>query len=507
MQENIIHSKEKNQYKKILGAIAKQSHWVFVGKVIFFIFGFTIRILLARILGPAALGRYQLGLTVVEIVSIFSVLGLDRGLIRFLPIIQTKNSSEGRELFTFNFYISFALSIVLAAAIYLLAPLTSSLYFHSEEMTEVLRIFSLYLPVFSLFRVVSGGVNGTKRVDVLSNITNIFCPSAFIILLIVIYFTKATITNCIIARSVTHLIGTIILIYMLLKSLPKEEKTTERDISLSHFLSYSFSLMFIGLIYYLLNHMDIIMLGYFMEESEVGIYSVALRIAIFIIFGLQILLPIVAPHFSELSYSKDFATLEALFKTTTKWIFFSGVSIFYLVSVLRVELLSIFGTEFSGGGNILIVLGIGNLLNALSGPTGQILVMTGKQRWEMYNTIIMIFLNFFLNLFLIPRIGTIGAAIATAISISLMNIAKLIEVYFSYNIHPYNLKYIKIFFSLSCGFIVCYFVRRFSLQAGLGFISIIVISSIVFFICSFICTWLIGLDDDDKEIFKLLRNH
>lgn len=86
--------KKADELCERVGEIAQQSRWVFAGKVFFVLSGFAFNALLARILGPTSLGRYQLGLTIIQIVTIFSVAGFDRGLIRFLPILQTKNSSE-----------------------------------------------------------------------------------------------------------------------------------------------------------------------------------------------------------------------------------------------------------------------------------------------------------------------------------------------------------------------------------------------------------------------------
>ena len=469
--------------------------------------GLAISIMLARILGPTSLGRYQLGITIIQVATIFSVAGFDRGLIRYLPILKERNNSEARDLFFFNVQYSLVVSVALAAILYIAAPLLSTYYFHSEEMTAVLRIFAFYLPVFTIFRIASGGIIGIKRADLQSNITNMLSPVIFLSFLIMVYFYDATLKNCISARIITHLLIVFVLTCYLLKDLPKGEKRKDDNVRLTSFLSYSYSLMLIGLIYFLLGQMDIMMLGYFVTAGEIGIYSIALKVAIFIVFGLQVMLPIVAPHFSELTDRKDFKTLEALFKTSTKWLFYSGLFVFGPIVILRNDILSVFGEKFIAGGSVLLILGLGHLANTLSGPTGQLLIMTGKQKWEMINSIVMVVLNFCMNLFLIPRMGVIGAAIATAISIFLINLAKLAEVYIIFKIHPYSLKFIKGVLVVSLGCIVCYMSRWAVHGLELGTIINILLPGVAFCICTFAGIWIIGYDDDDRANLKKLRTH
>lgn len=505
MQETTNTQHKKAQYVSLLGSIAKQSRWIFVGKVAFVPVGLVTNILLARILGPSLLGRYQLGLTMIQILTIFSVAGMDRGLVRFLPILQMQENQEGRTLVALSIKISLILSIALAAAIYFASSLLSVHFFHSNEMTEVLRVFSIYLPVLSVSRIVSGALVGVKRADLTSHITNLLSPMVFLILLLLIHFFGGELVSSIFARLASNLLGVVILIFFLLKKLPGSVQTPERSVSLRRFLSFSTPLMLIGLIYVLLGQMDIIMLGYFIGESEVGIYSVAMKMALLVIFGLEVVLPVVQPHFSALYESRDFETTEALFKTSTKWLFYSGLFAFGPLFVLRSEVLNCFGAEFVGGGSILLVLGIGHLANVLSGPTGQMLVMTGKVKLEMTNSLLIVVLNFLLNLFLIPLMGTIGAAIATALSISAINAVKFLEVYLLYKINPYSPKFLKGISAVSCGVVACYFVRWVALEQGMGIVLIIVMAGLSYTIVTFAGIWILGFDEEDKMLFKIIR--
>jgi O-antigen/teichoic acid export membrane protein len=74
----------------------------------------------------------------------------------------------------------------------------------------------------------------------------------------------------------------------------------------------------------------------------------------------------------------------------------------------------------------LIILCVGQLFNAFSGPVGIILQMTGNQK--IYQNILFVaaVINITLNISLIKDYGINGVAFATAISLSFWNISAFI---------------------------------------------------------------------------------
>lgn len=76
------------------------------------------------------------------------------------------------------------------------------------------------------------------------------------------------------------------------------------------------------------------------------------------------------------------------------------------------------------------------------GSAGYLLIMTGKPKIEFSNQIVSLTLNLLLNWYLIPLMGINGAAVATAASISLVNILRLCKNYQELRIHPFSLRII-----------------------------------------------------------------
>jgi O-antigen/teichoic acid export membrane protein len=77
----------------------------------------------------------------------------------------------------------------------------------------------------------------------------------------------------------------------------------------------------------------------------------------------------------------------------------------------------------------LIVILIGQLVNAYYGSCGNILTMTGNEKITLFLAISAMLINVSISAILVPSAGIIGAAIATAISMSALHVSASIAVY------------------------------------------------------------------------------
>jgi O-antigen/teichoic acid export membrane protein len=88
----------------------------------------------------------------------------------------------------------------------------------------------------------------------------------------------------------------------------------------------------------------------------------------------------------------------------------------------------LFGKEFIAGTGVLYILLLGQLSNTFSGSLALILQMTGNEKVFRNILTLGLIINVLLNIILIPRIGMIGAAIASAISLIVWNVLSLIYI-------------------------------------------------------------------------------
>jgi O-antigen/teichoic acid export membrane protein len=161
--------------------------------------------------------------------------------------------------------------------------------------------------------------------------------------------------------------------------------------------------------------------------------------------------------------------------------------------------MGIFGQGFVAGALVLILLGGGELVNAGAGSVAYILMMTGRSKIILLNSSILCVLNISLNYMLIPRYGIIGAGIATGLSIALIYILRLAEVYYFLKIHPYKLTFLKPCAAGFLSFFLFYFITT-KLSPITIFNSAIL--ALFFISLYFFLIYLLKLDEEDKYILK-----
>ena len=173
---------------------------------------------------------------------------------------------------------------------------------------------------------------------------------------------------------------------------------------------------------------DIIILGLFSSAKEVGIYLVAARISLLTNMLLLVTNSAISPKIATLYADRDTRSMENMLKKITKGLFFIGLIVYFSFITLGDWILAIWGPEFKEAYPILLILGFGQLINLGTGAVGMVLTMTGHEKIQRNISITFMILFLTLSLFLASRYGILGSAIASAITISGINIAKLFYV-------------------------------------------------------------------------------
>lgn len=170
------------------------------------------------------------------------------------------------------------------------------------------------------------------------------------------------------------------------------------------------------------NYADLIVLGWFRSDSEVGIYRAVSQLALLVVFGLQAINQVLHPHFARLHTEGDIHKLQKLVTLSSRAILAMAFFPFLVFLFFGKEILTmVFGTEYAAGSIALIILAFGHLANAGFGSVGALLNMTGHERDTMKGMFVAMGANVVLNLLFVPFYGMNGASAATAISFILWN--------------------------------------------------------------------------------------
>ena len=124
-----------------------------------------------------------------------------------------------------------------------------------------------------------------------------------------------------------------------------------------------------------------------------------------------------AEHFANRNFSKLQLTLSWSAKMAAGFTVIASVILWLAGDVI----LSWFGAEFVVGYPALMILLVGAIASAFAGPVGYMLTMAGEQMLAAVIVFGTAMLNIVMNLFLIPKYGIVGAAVATSISTVVCN--------------------------------------------------------------------------------------
>jgi O-antigen/teichoic acid export membrane protein len=203
------------------------------------------------------------------------------------------------------------------------------------------------------------------------------------------------------------------------------------------FLKESFPMMLSSTIMIFLGWMDTFILGIYETDESIGIYNVALKLALATSFSIEAINSSLAPKIANLYLNNLKEKFLKLIKFSTRLNFVLTLFIVSGLVIFNQWFLGIFGEEFKAGSIALIILCSIHLINSAVGSVGIIMQMTGKQKQYQYIAVVSLLVNLFLNFILIPRYGINGAAIATAVSLSVWNVSGCVYLKCKDNIRTY----------------------------------------------------------------------
>jgi O-antigen/teichoic acid export membrane protein len=169
---------------------------------------------------------------------------------------------------------------------------------------------------------------------------------------------------------------------------------------------------------------DVFLVNLFLAPAAVGVYVVAVQIAERLWILSQAVSTVLLPQLASLSNAED--QRRRLTPLIARWVFFiSIVGALILALICNPLIALLFGERYAGAGIALIWLLPGIVLGSLARVLANDLAARGRPELNMYAAVGVVAVNISANLFLIPRLGIVGASIATTIAYSFNAILKL----------------------------------------------------------------------------------
>jgi len=402
-----------------------------------------ITLLIARLLGRSALGTYAQAYAFLALLVPLSSFGLGVSVTRFVAI-HLADGDHGAVRGTIRIGIAVATisAGVLGAALYLAAPWLVRSAFHDASLSMALRTVAVVLPVAGCMSACLAATQGYRTMKPSALINLVYQPLAQIGGSLVLVKAGMGVRGAMLALLASYATGVLLSVVALRRVMRRAAagqppaRPVYRPGELFRFslIAWLAVLASYGLIW-----ADTILLGLFRPSDAVGVYNVATRLVVLATFVMAPITSAFAPRIADLHHRGRNDTLRHTYQVATGWIVRLSLPAFVAIMAVPRDLLGLFGQGFRVGAAVTMILAAGKLIDAATGPCGMMLNMTGRPSWNMADNIAVLVSNVVLNLLLIPRYGIVGSAVAWAVSLGLVNLARVAQVWKGLRMLPFGL--------------------------------------------------------------------
>lgn len=508
---------DKSRLNRNLRLLFKSSIIVFFGILLSKLLGYTYRIIVAREFGAEIYGVFSLALMISGWFITLSALGLSDGLLRYIPLYRGKKNIEGiRYLFSSTLKITAVTSILSGILLFFLSEYIALSFFHNEELIIYLRIFSILVPL----TVISSPYLVTLRAyelvshysfiyNVLQNLTK---------LLMLLFFIFIGLGNK--AVPLSYLIGILIMFlagYLVcrakISTIFVNRIRNNNSGNLNEFLSYSVPLMFFGFLSTLFYWIDSLSLGLMKGVTEVGLYNAAVPIAMLLSVAPELFIQLFFPLISREYGRNNIKLIKEMSKQVAKWVFIVNLPFMFLLILFPGAAIKIlFGSGYLGAENALRILVMGVGLSSIISISSNLISMVGKSRLFLLNILAASASNILLNYLLIPldRIfmidnsnGLVGAAIATLISMLVLQTMFMLQARYYTGIIPLRRKMLTLVLAIVIPYLVINYLKNI---IELNIFSIGLLAGLFLTLYIIFVFLLKGLDRNDLIIWKSIKD-
>lgn len=388
--------------------------WSLFGLISTIVITFLLRVILARWLGPSSFGLFTMVFIIQGLASLVATLGI--------PIALTKYSAEYKDntnklhqVFSCALICSISLGLVTAILLYALSDLLAAI-FDMPGLASLLKFFVLALPFIAFVETLLGLFNGLREMKVYAYI--LIVRSSLLILLSLAlvalgFGVEGAVFGIVLSAVTCSILGIIFsskYLYLTFDLLLDNAK------KLVLFGSQLFSANAVNL---LANQAGILLLGYFLTDTEVGFYSVAVSISMVLTvipFAIQ---KITYPATSEYWATDNHQVMQKMIDRVMKYAACVLLPLGLGLGFFAKEIISIlFGAEYIKAALPLCILLIARVIQGATViPIGASFSGIGRPDIGLKIGTLSCVLSIVLNILLIPRFGIAGAAMGTTISL------------------------------------------------------------------------------------------
>jgi len=421
--------------------------YLMIAEVMFILSGWVIHIGSKRILGISEYGTLGILLSLLTLYRIFLATGVNRAVSRYISIDPLRASSIKRQALK----LQITLGVGFCVVVWLVAPLLARIW-HDDSFIGYIRLTGFFLPVFGIYSVYRGTLNGftlfgrEARVSIIYSLLKV--ALVFILIFLFISWWGRGLYGAV-SGYLAAIIGATILARALCPTMDSSERGVAFPIT--RIFRFAFPVVLFSFIISLIQHLDLYFVRAMVKENPglaTGYYTCAqqfARIPYMLLYALSLtIFPTIAA--STASGDKDEIVAGMISKALR-----GGLLLVLPIAALigggaRPLIGWVYGADSLAGGGALQFLIFGQTLLALLMVLATIIMAQGRPWVSFLIMIGTLLLDSLLNYLLIPIYSINGAAIATTLSAGAGMVCAGLVVYRRFNALLPLLSTIKIVF-------------------------------------------------------------
>jgi O-antigen/teichoic acid export membrane protein len=375
---------------------------------------YVLQIVLARILGPADYGVFNITWNILTIGGFLATLGFSELAVRFLAQYHARN-----EFALASGFLQTGLRVTLAGAIVaglcglLLTPLMVHAY--GPLSADLLRYGLLALPFFALSDYL-GGVARSQGWTIRALAPHYVLRQTLIILMIValqIMNPPVTPVAAMLVMVVASLLAAVAHVALLSGHVEQILPSTPPTYDLPTWWAAATPTLLSNLALLARLNIDLIVLGLFVPASTVGLYFAATRLAS-LLGLLEFAIKAGMGHrFARAAQDENPDALRRVYGEAQRLSLWPGLAASVVLALASPFVLRIFGPDFVAATSLTLVLIVATAIRLVIGPADEALAMSGHPRLVWRANGVGALVMGVGTAALAPGLGAMGAAVAT----------------------------------------------------------------------------------------------
>ena len=416
-------NKEDPTSKKII----KNTGWVYVGFAFNTLISFLIMPFIVRNLGVDAYGVFAIVGAAIGYVSLLEF-GIGTSLIKFIAEYTAEKEYEKiNKIISTAFVLYLILGSIGCGTILIFTDFFVNSLFHIPENLIDVAKFVFMITAFTflysfVFGVFSNIITGLQRFDITNKIQIIMRALSSVAVVSVLWLGYG-LAEFVIVTALFGVIGITINI-IIAKRLMPEICLIPRyfDIELvKDIAGFSFAVFIANIAGTIIFNIDKLLIGIFLSIEQVTIYTIGATLSLIVFQMPSKIAPVILPASSELNAKNDKTGIKELILRGTKFAVMLSTPLVLVLFTMAHPIIKFWmGSGFETSAYILQILVLGFYINTFTHALTPALVGTGKVKICVYYAIISIIINISLSIILILKIGVLGAALGTSITMIIL---------------------------------------------------------------------------------------